>query len=310
MINIQNLSKEYVKNQVVLNDISLRIKEGEIFGLLGPNGAGKSTLINILTTLVNPTHGSYTINGIVGEKEGLKIRQQLGVVTQALTIDSKLTVKDNLYLSARYYHILPNEISIKIDALLKEFDLYEFKNRYVEELSGGIKRRIDIIAALMHEPKVIFLDEPTVGLDIQSRMEIWRYINRIRERRKTTIFLTTHYIEEAEEVCDRVAIINRGKIIKCDSPTNLKQEILGELIVIKLNKTINLSEMEIEDKVRTLKSVDVQNDMLLLSVEDSKMAIPDILKLLEMYEMQVYSLESKRPSLGDVFLKITGEQVV
>lgn len=310
MINIQNLSKEYVKNQVVLNDISLRIKEGEIFGLLGPNGAGKSTLINILTTLVKPTHGSYTINGIVGEKEGLKIRQQLGVVTQALTIDSKLTVKDNLYLSARYYHILPNEISIKIDALLKEFDLYEFKNRYVEELSGGIKRRIDIIAALMHEPKVIFLDEPTVGLDIQSRMEIWRYINRIRERRKTTIFLTTHYIEEAEEVCDRVAIINRGKIIKCDSPTNLKQEILGELIVIKLNKTINLSEMEIEDKVRTLKSVDVQNDMLLLSVEDSKMAIPDILKLLEMYEMQVYSLESKRPSLGDVFLKITGEQVV
>ena len=240
MINIQNLSKEYVKNQVVLNDISLRIKEGEIFGLLGPNGAGKSTLINILTTLVKPTHGSYTINGIVGEKEGLKIRQQLGVVTQALTIDSKLTVKDNLYLSARYYHILPNEISIKIDALLKEFDLYEFKNRYVEELSGGIKRRIDIIAALMHEPKVIFLDEPTVGLDIQSRMEIWRYINRIRERRKTTIFLTTHYIEEAEEVCDRVAIINRGKIIKCDSPTNLKQEILGELIVIKLNKTINL----------------------------------------------------------------------
>ena len=310
MINIQNLSKEYVKNQVVLNDISLRIKEGEIFGLLGPNGAGKSTLINILTTLVKPTHGSYTINGIVGEKEGLKIRQQLGVVTQALTIDSKLTVKDNLYLSARYYHILPNEISIKIDALLKEFDLYEFKNRYVEELSGGIKRRIDIIAALMHEPNVIFLDEPTVGLDIQSRMEIWRYINRIRERRKTTIFLTTHYIEEAEEVCDRVAIINRGKIIKCDSPTNLKQEILGELIVIKLNKTINLSEMEIEDKVRTLKSVDVQNDMLLLSVEDSKMAIPDILKLLEMYEMQVYSLESKRPSLGDVFLKITGEQVV
>ena len=310
MINIQNLSKEYVKNQVVLNDISLRIKEGEIFGLLGPNGAGKSTLINILTTLVKPTHGSYTINGIVGEKEGLKIRQQLGVVTQALTIDSKLTVKDNLYLSARYYHILPNEISIKIDALLKEFDLYEFKNRYVEELSGGIKRRIDIIAALMHEPKVIFLDEPTVGLDIQSRMEIWRYINRIRERRKTTIFLTTHYIEEAEEVCDRVAIINRGKIIKCDSPTNLKQEILGELIVIKLNKTINLSQMEIEDKVRTLKSVDVQIDMLLLSVEDSKMAIPDILKLLEMYEMQVYSLESKRPSLGDVFLKITGEQVV
>lgn len=309
MINIQKLSKEYVKNQIVLSDITLEIKEGEIFGLLGPNGAGKSTLISILTTLIKPTQGSYSINGIEGEKEGLKVRQQLGVVTQALTIDSKLTVKENLYLSARYYHILPNEIFAKIDAVLKEFGLYEYKNRYVEELSGGIKRRIDIIAALLHEPKVIFLDEPTVGLDIQARKEIWRYINEIRARKKTTIFLTTHYIEEAEEVCDRVAIISRGKIVKCDSPINLKREIMGELIVIKPNKTINISKMNIEEEVRTLKSVDIQKDMLILSVGDSKIAIPDTLKLLEKYGISVRLLECKKPTLGDVFLKITGEEV-
>ncbi|MCP8306504.1 MAG: ATP-binding cassette domain-containing protein [archaeon] len=223
MIVTEKLTKKYSDLRAV-EDLSLKVHAGEIFGFLGPNGAGKTTTIRILTTLTKPTSGHAWINGFDVVREPLKVKEMIGVVQQHLSLDRDLTVRENLELHARLHHLEPSERRQRIAELLDYVGLTEQTNRMVEDLSGGMKRRTMIARALLHRPKVLFLDEPTVGLDAQTRRSLWELIRRMNLD-STTIFLTTHYIEEAEALCQRVGIIHQGRLIAFDSPLKLRQRL-------------------------------------------------------------------------------------
>lgn len=228
MIIIKNLQKKF-KDRVAVDNLSLHIKKGEIFGLLGPNGAGKTTTIRILTMLTRPTIGEITINSLKLEHDNLAVKAAIGVVPQHLNLDLDLTVEENLELHGRLHHMPPAERQQRIDELLRYVELGERKQDMVQTLSGGMKRRLMIARSLMHNPTVLFLDEPTVGLDPQVRRRLWDLIRQLNDE-GLTILLTTHYIEEAEHLCHRVAIIDRGRLIALDTPRKLCQR-LGEYVV-------------------------------------------------------------------------------
>ncbi len=210
-----------------MNDISFEVKRGEFFAFLGPNGAGKTTTIKILCTLIRQSSGNAFINGYDNIKEKQNVRKSIGLVFQDPTLDNDLTVYENLMFHAELYGMEKNLAKERIDYLLNFIELYNFKNKLVKFLSGGMKRRLEVGRGLLHSPAVLFLDEPTVGLDIQTRINMWNFIDKLRDKEKITVFLTTHYIEEAEN-CDRIAIINEGKIVAIDSPSNLKNLIKHE----------------------------------------------------------------------------------
>lgn len=305
MIKITNLEKEYDKSVKALNGVNMEVKQGEIFGLLGPNGAGKSTLIKVLTTIEKPTAGSCVINGFDVMKQPLDVRMQFGVVSQDLTVDNNLTAWDNLYLTARYYHINKSDISKLIERSLRIVNLWEDKERFVEEFSGGMKKRLDIAAAIMHNPKIIFLDEPTVGLDVQSRKEIWNYIKYLVSEYKVTIFLTTHYMEEADSLCDRIAIFDKGVVKKLDTPENLKQQLEGDLIIIKTKGEDNGIE-EILKNEKYVVSVKKNKKEYILLVSSSEESIPKVFQCLREHNVEIELLSTKKPTLDDVFLDVTG----
>jgi ABC-2 type transport system ATP-binding protein len=305
MIKVSNLDKEYIKTQKVLSNVNIHVEEGEIFGLLGPNGAGKSTLIKILTTIEKVTAGECSLNGFDVSKEPLKARMQFGVVSQDLTIDSRLTARDNLYLTARYYHIQKNKINQLIDESLQIVNLLDMKDKMVATFSGGMKKRLDIAAALMHNPKIIFLDEPTVGLDVKSRMEIWSYIRHLVNEYKVTVFLTTHYMDEADSLCDRVAIFDKGIIKKIDTPANLKREMQGDLIIIKV-KEDNETIKEVLEKEEYIKSVNKNQEKYYLLVNSSEECIPKVFQSMRKAGITIELLSSKKPTLEDVFMTLTG----
>lgn len=223
MIEISGLTKEYSGNNVV-DGLDLRVEDGELFGFLGPNGAGKTTTIRILTTLTRPTSGRVLINGFDVMKEPLRVKSQFGIVQQHLSLNRELTVRENLELHARLHHLSRAERKKRIDELLEYVDMTGDANQLIDKISGGMKRRTMIARALIHRPKLLFLDEPTVGLDAQTRRRVWDLIRRMNAD-GTTVFLTTHYIEEAEALCNRVGIVYRGKLISMGSPLNLRQKL-------------------------------------------------------------------------------------
>lgn len=223
MIEISGLTKEYSGNNVV-DGLDLRVEDGELFGFLGPNGAGKTTTIRILTTLTRPTSGHVLINGFDVMKEPFRVKSQFGIVQQHLSLNRELTVRENLELHARLHHLSRAERKKRIDELLEYVDMTGDANQLIDKISGGMKRRTMIARALIHRPKLLFLDEPTVGLDAQTRRRVWDLIRRMNAD-GTTVFLTTHYIEEAEALCDRVGIVYRGKLISMGSPLNLRQKL-------------------------------------------------------------------------------------
>jgi len=223
MITIENLTKVYGEVKAV-EDLNLEIRPGEIFGFLGPNGAGKTTTIRILTTLTKPTSGSARLNGFDVLREPLKVKRAIGVVQQHISLDRDLTVRENMQLHARLHHLKPSERKQRITELLDYVELTEQANQIVEKLSGGMKRRLMIARALIHRPKLLFLDEPTVGLDAQTRRRLWELIRRMNLD-GTTVLLTTHYIEEAEALCGRVGIIHQGHLIALGSPLELRQRL-------------------------------------------------------------------------------------
>lgn len=308
IIKIEKVVKEYDKSKRALSDITFDVKEEECFGLLGPNGAGKSTLINILTTLIKETSGACYINGIRTSEKPVLARMQFGLVSQNLMVDDKLTARDNLYLTARYYHIAKKEIPEKIDEVLDIVNLSEEKDKLVETFSGGMKRRLDIAAALIHSPKILFLDEPTVGLDIQTRMEIWRYIKQLQKEKKTSIFLTTHYMEEADKLCDRIAILDHGAIKALDTPENLKQKLEGELIILKPKEDGERVKAVFEKK-EGIKKCKLQEGKVILQVENCEKAIPQVLQTIKEEAVDIELLSTKRPTLDDVYLDITGNSL-
>lgn len=309
MITINNLGKTYNNNTRALNNVNMEIEQGEIFGLLGPNGAGKSTLIKIMTTIEKPTDGKCALNGFDVEKEPLNARMQFGVVPQDLTVDNKLTAWDNLYLTARYYHIKKNEINERIKKVLDIVSLWDVKDKFVEEFSGGMKKRLDIAAALLHDPSILFLDEPTVGLDVQSRKEIWGYVKHLVKEQNVTVFLTTHYMEEADSLCDKIAIFNKGEVRMLDTPYNLKHKLEGDLITIKINEEKNQNVIEILKNENYILSVKKYEDKYLILVNNSEESIPNIFQCLKSQNIEIESIASKKPSLDDVFIDVTGDSL-
>jgi ABC-2 type transport system ATP-binding protein len=252
LIEIKNLFKKY-KNLIAINYVNIEIYYNEIFGLLGPNGAGKTTLIHILATLIKPTSGTAIINGYDVSKDSSKVRSSIGIVFQAPSSDDMLTGYENLKIHSFLYKVSSNVRERRIDEVLELVGLTDRKNDQVKKYSGGMRRRLEIARGLLHKPKVIFLDEPTLGLDPSSREIMWKYIKRLVNEEKITIILTTHYMEEADLLCDRIGFIDKVKIIALNSPSKLKDGIGGEIINIQLE---NYQTSENEKIVNTIKQFD------------------------------------------------------
>lgn len=301
IIEVHDLSKEF-KDVKAVQNINFSIEEGEIFGFLGPNGAGKSTTINMLCTMLKPTSGEVLINGHSISREKDQVRKSIGIIFQENTLDEKLTAKENLMLHCRFYHVPKEKREERIQQVLEIVDLVDKQEKMVETYSGGMKRRLEIARGLLHYPKVLFLDEPTVGLDPQTRAHIWEYILKLKEQEGITMFLTTHYLDEAE-ISDRIAIMDHGKIIAIDSPAALKKQVGGD--IIEINTTDNQSAME-EIRAMNVENIQEKDDLLQIKVVDSDQFISDFIKKLE---TPIRSLDIRKPTLNDVFLTFTGREI-
>jgi ABC-2 type transport system ATP-binding protein len=297
---VQDLKKHF-KSVRAVDGISFKISKGEIFGFLGPNGAGKTTTIQVLATLLKPTSGSATVCGHDVNKKPSDTRSCIGIVFQEPSLDVELTAYENLLLHARLYNVPGSECSKRISEVLELVDLSDKKNVQVKDFSGGMKRRLEIARGLIHYPKVLFLDEPTLGLDPQTRSKIWEYICQLKKKEKMTILLTTHYMEEAEYLCDRVAIIDYGKIIAMDHVSKLKSELKGDVIKLEVDNA--------EKAVATLKDAKSFDGHVQLTVKGADKKLVGILSKLSRAGVEVKSVNIKKPSLNDVFLHLTGRRI-
>ena len=300
IIETKKLTKHYKQTRAV-DGVDLNIEDGEIFGLLGPNGAGKSTLLLMLATLRKPTSGSATVNGFDIVKDSDKVRKSIGIVFQDPSSDDTLTGYENLKLHGLLYG-MPSELREKrIREVLELVDISSRKNERVKNYSGGMRRRLELARGLMHHPKVLFLDEPTLGLDPQAREHIWKYIEKLASEEKMTIIITTHYMDEADRLCDRIAIIDLGKIVALDTPDNLKRVVGGDVIELKSEgcDSGRLKELPFVKKVET------KDGSLLLTVTDASKHLNEILKVAG----DVESVQVHRPTLEDVFIHYTGNEI-
>ncbi|MEM5793741.1 MAG: ATP-binding cassette domain-containing protein [Candidatus Aenigmatarchaeota archaeon] len=301
-----NLTKEFNGLKAV-NNVSLKIKEGEIFGLLGPNGAGKTTFISMLCTLLKPTKGTAKVNGFDIIKEQRNVRKSIGIVFQDPSLDNRLTAKENLEMHARLYSVPKEEREKRIEEVLKLVGLYERANELVRNYSGGMKRRLEIARGLIHYPKVLFLDEPTLGLDPQTREHIWEYIKKLAEKENITILLTTHYMEEADALCDRVAIMDYGEIKVLDTPENLKNSLEGDVITLEIKNAEKF--LEKVKKLDSIRKAQVTEKKISMTVKNAEKFAPKLLEFARKNKFFVESISIRKPSLGDVFLHYTGREI-
>jgi ABC-2 type transport system ATP-binding protein len=300
IIKTNALTKSYGKIQAV-RSIDLNIEKGEIFGLLGPNGAGKTTTIGMLCTIVRPTSGSASIAGCDVIVEPAQVRRKVGIVFQDPTLDTVLTGRENLELHARLYGVPSNIREKRITEMLELVDLKQRSNDVTRTYSGGMRRRLELARGLLHRPAVLFLDEPTLGLDPQTRARIWEYIKKMAQMEQTTVVLTTHYMEEAQQVCDRVGIIDHGRIIALDSPENLKESMGGDMVVIRVK------EPPLE-KIRALpyvSEVKENEGALEIITKEAHLHLAEILSMIK----DVECVEVRVPTLNDVFIKLTGRDI-
>jgi len=308
-IETKSLTKSF-GSVIAVNDISFSVKTGEIFGFLGPNGAGKSTTMMILTTLLKPTSGQALISEFNVMENAKKVRENIGYVQQETTVDEYLTGRENLLLQARLNHIPKNQVKERIDEVLELIELSDKQNDAVVTYSGGMRKRLDIAGGLLHRPKVLFLDEPTVGLDIQTRRKIWEYIKKIHKEFDMTIFLSTHYMEEADNLCDRIGIIDGGKIQVIDSPENLKNAMGNEVISIIMDDSANrdsfLSKLH---EIEFVKNINQDGTKLTLFVSNGTKVIPTIFQISSELEIKITTISLTRPTLDDVFLSYTGHEI-
>lgn len=306
-IEAENLRKIF--GQVVAVDgVSFTVSEREIFGFLGPNGAGKTTTINILTTIMRPTSGRGAISGhdILAEPD--RVREVISYVPQDLTVDDDLSGYENLMLQAALYHLPRSEARSRVREILRLMELDKFADKKVAAFSGGMKKRLEIGCALIHQPSVLFLDEPTLGLDVQTRAKIWDYIRLLARDQGVTIFLTTHYMDEADSLCDRVAIIDNGRIEAIDSPTNLKTSLGGDLIELEAEHI----HQDVGAALRPLEGVNEvseNNGVIRVWVERGELVLPLVLSELTRLGVIVRRAEMKRKSLDEVFLRLTGRSL-
>ncbi|MBM2818479.1 MAG: daunorubicin resistance transporter ATPase subunit [Nitrosarchaeum sp.] len=307
-VETKSLSKSFGAVNAV-SDISFTVKAGEIFGFLGPNGAGKSTTIMILTTLLKPTSGHALVSGYDVMTHPKQVRQSIGYVQQESTVDEYLTGRENLLLQARLNHIPKDQINKKIDDILELIELSDKQNDPVITYSGGMRKRLDIAGGLLHQPKVLFLDEPTVGLDIQTRRKIWEYIKKIHKEFQMTIFLTTHYMEEADQLCDRIGIIDNGKIQVIDTPENMKNAMGNEIISLTFENE-NLGDFLSQlSQIDLVKKINKDNGKFTLFVSRGTEVIPKIFQISSALEIKITSISLTRPTLDDVFISYTGREI-
>ena len=301
VIKVDDLSKKFGQMTAV-DRISFQVVKGEIFGFLGPNGAGKTTTINILCTLLLPTSGRASLNGYNIRRQRNEVRRSIGLVFQDPTLDEYLTAEQNLLFHAYAYGVPRDVRNKRMDELL---ELVELKDRYKDKVrtySGGMKRRLEIARGLLHRPQVLFLDEPTLGLDPQTRRRIWEYIQVLRQQESLTIFLTTHYMDEAEN-CDRIAIIDNGQITALDTPGKLKDAVGGDVVTLEVE---NSEDAALELKERYNLSSEIQNGIVTFSVPHSETFLPDFVRG---FSARLLSVSMRRPTLDDVFLKLTGHAI-
>ena len=299
VIELRNITKEY-NNQKVVDDLTMSIYKGEILGFLGPNGAGKTTSINIMTGLLNPTSGSVDIKNYS--------KTDIGMCPQDIILWDYLTCYENLYIMGQMYDIPKTTLKKRIDEILKKLILYDKKDTVVEKLSGGMKRRMNIAMATIHNPKLLVLDEPSEGLDPQSRRILWDYINGEKEK-GNTIILTTHLMDEADTLSDRVAILDNGKLLKLDTPNNLKSSIgTGDILEIKLKNNIENTIYELK-KLTYIKNITRSDDKLSINLLNATNKLPEILKIIDNNNSHLKNISIRQNTLEDVFIELTGRQL-
>jgi len=312
VIEVERLRKTYGDGTEAVRDISFSIEEGEFFGFLGPNGAGKSTTIKILITLLRATAGSARVFGFDIATQAEAIRMLIGYAAQEVGVDDELTGRENLTLQGRLYHMAPAVLRKRVDELLELVDIAADADRMAGSYSGGMRKRLDLATGLIHRPQLLFLDEPTTGLDPQNRAGIWSYLEELNKRDGLSIFLTTHYLEEADRLCDRLAIIDHGRIIASGSPASLKAELGGDMISLAFRGDQEASRTRALDVLSGLSfvsGVNQSNGKLVLTAQHGGQSLPQILRALNEAGVDVADLTLTSPTLDDVFLKHTGERI-
>jgi ABC-2 type transport system ATP-binding protein len=310
IIEVKNLTKMF-KNFVAVDDVSFNVKKGEIFGLLGPNGAGKSTILRMLSTLSRPTKGTATIGGYDTVKQDMEVRKLIGIVSEKMIIYNRLTAKENLWFFGSLFNIPKEVLTKRIDDLLELVKLTQWKNAQVGTFSTGMRQRMNVVRALLNMPQVLFLDEPTLGLDPQSSNEIREFIKKLNQEQGTTVIITTHMMLDADLLCDRIAIIDHGKIVALDTSTNLKKIISGaDTMIIKL-EIANLTP-EIISSIKSLDCIDAvtqENSMTLHTIVHGTEAFDNLIDAVRKKDGKITSMANLQPTLEDVFLHITGHEV-
>jgi ABC-2 type transport system ATP-binding protein len=306
IIETHHLTKAYNSLKAV-DDLNITVESGEIFGLLGPNGAGKTTAISMLCTILKPTSGTARVNGFDIVKEANRVRKSIGIVFQDPSIDDRLTGRENLYMHANLYGVPASEQRERINRVLELVELDDRADDLLRTYSGGMRRRLELGRGLIHYPKVLFLDEPTVGLDPQTRDHIWKYIKELKKAHDITVVLTTHYMDEADRLSDRIAIMDYGKIVVLDSPSKLKETLEGDVIAVRANNVELLKEVV----TASLKQNQIQivGDALEITVRNGRAVMPRIMEIAAQNSIYVESLLLREPNLEDVFLHYTGRTI-
>ncbi|KQC04959.1 MAG: ABC transporter ATP-binding protein [Methanoculleus sp. SDB] len=304
-VHVKDLTKKFGEF-VAVDRISFDIRSGEIFGLLGPNGAGKTTTVSMLATLLRPTSGTAEVCGYDVLHGQDAVRKSIGIVFQDQSLDEELTAWENMDFHGRLYRIPRDVREKRIDDLLELVELDDRKDGLVKTFSGGMRRRLEIARGLLHEPKVLFLDEPTLGLDPQTRNHLWEYIGRLNSEKGITIILTTHYMEEADRLCDRVAIIDRGAIVALATPEKLKEEIGGDVITIASSRTDDIMSLI---EAPWITRMEPHDGVVTIHLENAEKHISEIIQLLAQHVIDIGSVSIHKPTLEDVFLHFTGKTI-
>ena len=306
IIEVYDLVKVFNGSIRAVDGVTFNVEEGEVFGFLGPNGAGKTTTVKILVTLLKPTSGVAKVAGYDVVRNPNDVRRSIGVVFQNPALDDRLTGRENLDYHARMYGISGSERKKRIEEVLELVGLTEYGDTLVRNYSGGMKRRLEIARGLMHKPRILFLDEPTLGLDAQTRRAIWDYIKELNKE-GVTIFLTTHYMEEADYLCDRVAIIDHGKILIIDNPNELKNSIGRDIIYLECSDPRRF--VEVLDGEQWIENISLKNSLIMIGVKAGERRIPKLVELAYENGVEISSISMKKPTLEDVFIYFTGRKI-
>jgi len=307
VIKVEGLTKVFNNSLTAVDHIDFSVKHGEIFGFLGPNGAGKTTTISMLITVLRPTSGKATVLGGDIAKQSLDVRSSIGVVPQEYTADEDLTGQENILLCADLYGI-PRSVSKKRALeLLQLVELTGFKDKRVQTYSGGMRRRLELACGLINRPKLLFLDEPTLGLDVQTRAATWNYVKMLKKEFGMTLFLTTHYLEEADALCDRIAIIDHGKIVVIGTPADLKDGLGGDIITLGIQKETDITDLI--SKIEHVKEVKKENGSYIIKSANGELTAPLIIEALRKNGHAVTKLSLTKPTLNEVYLQFTGKSM-